>query len=245
MSRYEWEHGTVTLPSGHAPKLKAQLRDAHNRVYDAALQCAKQWWRDNSTQSTGTYAQRLDASTQGRTYGFGVTTQLSARNLRLLPDANQNAAAEQAAYGICYGMLADVQHRNGKLRMAQTKDADWVMGPKATNRTTAFSVGLSGEATITFAGNDVTWDVTECNHASERAHAHHLAKTLFSYFDQLTRRQEWTSRSGGTITGNNDNNDSYEEGGRANYVVRTYSAKIAKDAAARRVASPAGFGRRW
>lgn len=82
-----------------------------------------------------------------------------------------------------------------------------------------FRVG--SETTITLKGNTVIWDVPENNHACDHAREHPLAVALFEFLD---RRVEWTSRSGGTIVGNDEyNREDDSVGGGGNYVVREYS----------------------
>ncbi len=87
---------------------------------------------------------------------------------------------------------------------------------------TVFHCG--GDATISLAGSTVTWDVPENNHAPERAHGHPLAAALFAHL----RAVRWTSRSGGTITGNDEySRDNRDSGGGGNYTVETFSSKTA------------------
>lgn len=97
-------------------------------------------------------------------------------------------------------------------RKVQEKDLDYHLYPKPTNRINRFEFA---DASITFDGRKVIWDVYENNRACEHAHAHPLGRKLFELFGQV----KWTRGSGGKIIGNDEyNRDSDYEGGGGNYV---------------------------
>jgi len=102
--------------------------------------------------------------------------------------------------------------------------------PKAPKRsqftplkTNTESVPVGDEAGISFDKKRrvVIWNVSENNHAVERAHEHSTGKEFF----KLLGRVEWTRGTGGEIVGNDEyNREASHEGGGGNYVTGRYGA---------------------
>lgn len=157
MSKYEWERGEGTLPSGEATRLRKTLRETHNRRRAAALTEAKAWWRKNRTSSRKKYAEALDRDTRepvSSGWGSPRRPALSEDAARVLREANGSPWDHGWANG------TDYQGRQrAALRGPQERDVDRSVGEKATNRTTVFRVG--SEATISFDGNSVRWAFSE------------------------------------------------------------------------------------
>jgi hypothetical protein len=216
MSKHEWEHGTITLPSAEVAAVKKAVRDSHNRVHDAAVKHAKQWFRDNKTQSVKRYSDALAATfSETRTeYAFGVGTKVvRPTRLHLLGNRVENDAAATYSRHMLERVLSECTTSQGHgkpltktapLRTVQTKDATAVIGERATNRTTTFVAGHYG--TVTFTGSTVAWDVDENNHAVDNARCTVIGVALFNEFNRITKANGWTSRSGGTIVGNDEYN---------------------------------------
>ncbi len=214
MSCYEWERGTIKLPSSAAVRLKGLVRDLSNQLHTRVLELSQQWWDKNQTRSTRLFNQRL-SQTQNRVWdGTGY------RGHDLMEELAQNLMLE---------VLQDLTYRlgpNGQgMRVAPHKprhaDVDRV-APRANVRTTSFRLG---EATVTFDGANMTWAVAENNHAVDVAHQHPIVGALFSEL----RRVAWTRGTGGVIVGNNEyNRDNREAGGGANYVTAQFGPLGAK-----------------
>lgn len=188
MSKYEWERGEGTLPSGEATRLRKTLRETHNRRRAAALTEAKAWWRKNRTTSRKKYAEALNRDTQVPvSSGWGTPRRpvLSEDASRVLSEAN----GSPWSYGWANGTDHQGQPRPG-LRGPQERDADRAVGEKATNRTTVFKVGW--EATISFDGTSVRFEVPENNHAVESAREDPMAQAFFAGLDKV----RWTAKTG-------------------------------------------------
>ena len=213
MSCHEWEHGEIKLPTGVAAKLKAHLNVAADRHIDALV------------KETGAAWDQLKAVTPSKRQEVYFRLQISEDASMLLQRHTYNEQTRRWDTKFAKPTLAAIK------KSVVDRVAPWGAGDNAPKYLT-FKLGC--EASITFKGaNTVVWDVPENNHAVERANQHPLAE---AFFDYLERRVEWTSRSGGTIVGNNEyNRDDQDAGGGANYVVREYSKKaVAERRAARR-----------
>lgn len=139
-----------------------------------------------------------------RGYGFGSNVQES------MGDAYDDA--RQIVGDVCNLHYRHATAKPIHFRTPTVADVTKFLGERATNRTTTFRVGW--EATITFKGNEVTWNVPENNHACDHAHEHHIGRAFFAALNKVT----WTRGSGGVIVGNNEySRDSYDVGGGGNY----------------------------
>lgn len=217
MSCYEWEHGEIKLPTGVAAKLKAHLNVVADRhVAELVKETSAAW-------------DQLKASTPSKRQEVYYRLQISEDASMLLQRHTYNEQTRRWDTKFAKPTQAVIK------KSVVDRRVPWGADAKAP-KNLVFKLGC--EATITFTGaNTVVWDVPENNHAAERANEHPLAG---AFFDFLENRVEWTSRSGGTITGNNEyNRDDHDAGGGANYVVREYSKKAVAD---RRAARRDSFG---
>ena len=208
MSRYAWEHGTITLPTGQPAQLRAALQRAADAQIAALTAETDRAWNRLRTM---TPAQRADHS-------------------RIANDPIVSTLSEQAHFLMCHwerrGNTSAPRWRKPSQKAIResviTRHRD---GAGKTH--TVFRCGL--DATITLAGNTVTWDVSENNHAPERAHAHPLAASLFRHLHAV----QWTSRSGGIIVGNDEYaRDDRDVGGGGNYTVESFGAAPTRGARA-------------
>lgn len=201
MSCYEWQHGELTLPSAAVAPVKKAVRDTQNRLRDEVLRLCKEFWAGPAkrTSSTKLYRERLE------------TWAYPARPLS--PWAAPRSSMAEVARDLAHEALSQLA---GKPRQVQQADLDQLV-PRATNRTTHFRVGW--EASISFDGREVLWDVPENNHAVESARQHPVAQALFAALDKVT----WTRGTGGVLTYNNEYaRDSYDAGAGANQISAWY-----------------------
>lgn len=201
MSCYEWEHGTIKLPTGVAPKMRRALRETHNGLHDRTRQTLKDFWAENKTTSQKTLNERL------RAFGEKVYRQRGPYGYSSGPKPEEEQALE-----ILWSMADE-----GKPRAPKVSDVDNALGPKVTSKSNTFRVGY--DASIHFDGNNVTWDVPTNNRARDHAHRHPMAQAFFSELNKVS----WTRGTGGEFVGNDEyNRDSQDVGGGGNYKTGGY-----------------------
>jgi hypothetical protein len=201
MSVYEWEHGTLKLPSGVAPKMRKALAATQNKHFDDVMAEAKKFWATNKTTSK----KKLHEAVLAEYDKYGPS-----RGFRFGPEMSK---AKEDALSI-FQTMTSLWNKDSKPHAPKVADVAAQVGPKATSRTTQFRAGY--EASITFNGNKVTWDVPENNHAIDSARESIVGDQFFRLLDKV----EWTRGTGGEIVGNDEyNEDNREAGGGANYVV--------------------------
>lgn len=211
MSRYEWEHGTIILPSAAVAPLKKSLRDTGNKLHNAVLAECRAWWAKNKTQSLDRYRQRLEESSYN-------VVQAWQGGQRLRVPREQVALKYEESLRALQKIQFDSQFDGKPLRQVQVADLNRI-APRYTNRDTVFHCG---EADIVFNDRNVIWTVSENNHAVDRAREHLLAKKFF----QELKKVKWTRGSGGVIVGNDEyNEESLDIGGGGNYITATYGPK--------------------
>lgn len=218
MSCYEWEEGTLILPTAEVAPLKKVLREYTNQLHADVLDEAKKMHRSVKTTSLKKYCETLNLWVRG------VHESGAARS-------GQGPAANRLARWALEGVVQS-QAREGKgPRTPTVADVERV-APRATNRTTNFTVcdqhGFNA-ATITFEGRKVTWHVDENNHAVETAHEAPLGALFLAHLDKI----RWTAKTGGTFTGNNEyNREDRDAGGGSNYITLDFGP-LGEDAKAR------------
>ena len=228
MSCYEWERGTIKIPSKAWAGFKKDLRKAFNdlqteafegamQVYKTLMEKAKgkrnikcdqwrKWWEEASTRS-------VNVGGIGRFYGTTSRQEVPHQN-RIFD-----------VLGIGHLTMEWIQ-REKITRPKRPMKKDF---PLATGKTTTFDVG--GEAGIHLHNNksrSVTWDVPENNHAREHAREQDMAEKFFALLGRIT----WTRNSGGKIIGNDEyNRDAGHEceGGGGSYLVDEYGPSVKKE----------------
>lgn len=224
MSCYEWESGTITLPTEAVPVVKEALRKVLNDRHDQAYLATKKVWQQLKSYSPDKFRKNL-SEYQHKRWDSESHGLYSSRTT--IEDDEQFFYIFEQLIG---------WDNTGKPHQPTHEDVDKQF-PRATNRTTRFPVGW--EADITFDGRKVTWTVGENNHACERAHGHPVAEVFFA---QLARVR-WTRGSGGVIVGNNEyNRDNRGAGGGGNFVVQEFGPQKPRKSSNR---TPVGYGARW
>ena len=199
MSCYEWERGTITIPTKEWSKFRTGLLKAWNERELGRLESAKR------THAT------LTAACKGKRGSKRMTALKAAVERHFSNDRNseiREMVVTQTGWGsgATYTLKALPKKKDLKL-FATSKDAEMYCD--------------DGYVAFKNATRSLVWDVSENNHAREHAHEHWFAKLVFGALNQIT----WTRGSGGEMIGNDEyNRDSDHAGGGGNYVTMTFSA---------------------
>lgn len=208
MSCYEWERGTLVIPTKEWAKFRTALIKAHNDRELAKLEKAK-----------SAHAQ-LKAAIKGK--------RGAPRRQALEAAANRIFRATEEGHEI-RGMVVKGFGDTVELRDLPKKK-DLKLFPTSKDASLHFS-----DATIVLRnkGRMVTWDVGENNHAREHSRAHPMGQKFFA----LLAKIKWTRGSGGKIVGNDEyNQDNDYEGGGGNYVTAEFGPEVQKRQEAQRKA---------
>jgi hypothetical protein len=220
MSRNDWEHGSLTLPTAAAPALKKTLREWVNALHEQVRAAAVQRHREvgQGTRSVTTYAERVEAAIYGMK-PIPSTWQPAPRTV--LPTGTDRAFIIACADAVLDRMVSQARYSGGTIHQPTVTDVARI-APKMTNKDNEFTCNGShgwDSGRIVFDGRTVTWSSGEGNRAVEAAHDTPLAKVFFAALDRMT----WTKGSGGSFVGNDEyNEDNRDAGGGANYITSTY-----------------------
>lgn len=221
MSRYEWESGTLVLPSAAVAQVKGALREHCTKFHQDVRAEVDRQHREvgKGTRSAKVYRQRLNAARAAR-WAYSAAHPTSGFNRG--PSAGEAYAqtVRDAAGQVLEQMVTDAEGRYRAEPLPVHKPTVSEVSreaPTATNRTTVFRV--DGEASVAFDGRRVSWSVSENNHAVDTARNSPLGMVFFTALDKV----KWTRGTGGTLVGNDEyNGESEAEGGGANYVTARY-----------------------
>lgn len=200
MSRYDWEFGTIKLPSADFARLRKAMQDSDAKVKQRALNRTQEFWKGLTRK------QRTDSKAYTTALREWSRAQEQAPVDRWRgyqqPDPVEEAARDQA-----YSLLHAKSYGGAPSRVLASE----VQMP--TNRTTDFQLP-DGVIRFDKATSSVTWEVSENNHAVERCRGHVLGQR---FFDELGKVR-WTRGTGGTISGNDEySREADYAGGGANY----------------------------
>jgi hypothetical protein len=229
MSCYNWEEGTIKIPTKEWAKLRTDVVKAWNASQLEKLERAtKMHERLKGLLKGKRGSKRVEAL---RKFSFRVDLDHDAFHMVVKHERDPKTG--------CYEMVLG--------SVPKKKD----LGLKPTSKSCSLDLE---DATIIFRNEDrtVTWSVGENNRAVERSRKHPVAQVLFRRLNRI----EWTRGTGGEIVGNDEyNRDADYAGGGGNYVTATYrplskKEKEAKAKAQRRAAASPYFGggyygRRW
>lgn len=237
MSCYNWESGTITIPTSEWSNFRKGLLTKWNegllksfedaKAAHAACTAAAKGKRGENRQKAieDALVAHCTERVQSSYYGYGSRTEVNYDR----KDRISNLILKREGW-------------NGPFTLTAPKKSDLkllAVSKDANIRSRDFSVHFRNET------RTVTWDVSENNRAVESAHEHWFAKALFEALGKVT----WTRGTGGTIVGNDEyNRDCDYAGGGSNYVAYEFSKekqeRDRKDRA--RYGSYGGYGRsRW
>lgn len=228
MSCYQWESGTIKLPTGEFARVRQAVAKADLAAKEGAFAAAQEFWKGlTRKQQTdqATYRQAIDAwdhefrnrpstggyLTYGRLRTLSASEAARERNAETWHEAARNLLLRVAEHRWVPGPDSATRGswEPGSPRRVLQTDMDY-----PTNRTTTFHCD---GATIAFdrETSSVHWDVGENNRAVESAHSTALAQVLFEELSKVA----WTRGTGGVLSGNDEyNREAQYAGGGANYV---------------------------
>jgi hypothetical protein len=203
MSKYQWEAGTIIIPSKDWTSFKRTLRESHNRLQSLRFELATSLSAELKTLGRGKRNFDFERAAEE------VFTSL-VRGARFAPLSEEFADIERAVFPKPQGAQA------GKLpKPLVPKKKDF---PLATSRTNSFHFA-EASITLTDKGRKFHWRVSENNRSCERAREHPMAQAAFHALGRI----KWTRATGGKITGNDEyNREGKDEGEGSNYVVEGF-----------------------
>jgi len=225
MSKYEWESGTVRLPSKDWAKFRTGLLKAWNERELGRLEKAKVAHAKLTAAIKGKRGSTRATALKAAVVARFTRNEYCSLNRRTFPKEIDSEVQEmivtQKGYGdnAIYTLKGLPKKKDLKL-YPTSKDAEIHCD--------------DGYVAFRNATKTLVWEVSENNHAREHAHEHWFAKLVFAALNKIT----WTRNSGGTIVGNDEyNRDNRESGGGGNYTTMEFSVarqKRDREHAARR-----------
>ena len=202
MSRYEWEAGTIKIPTRAWAPLKKALREAHNARREEIRRLAE--------TAQKSLALKFKGKRNVPTHEVEDTIRRALGNC---PEDLFDAADALVEASLKEGST----WRTNKITEAMLSKS---AGPKATNKTLEYH-GDEWDIHLDDKARRVRWGVDENNHSVERARESWMGDALFRELDRIDfgNRKEM----GGVIVGNDEyNEDDDSVGGGGNYVTAAY-----------------------
>jgi hypothetical protein len=231
MSCYNWESGTIKLPSKDWAKFRTGLLKAWNKHETDRLEKAKRAHKALTEALKGKRGSKRVKALKEAVEARFTRRKYCSLNQRHINEDVDYEVREMVVTASGWGRertytLKGLPKKKDLKLFATSKDAEMHLG----------------DAYVKFVNKTKTlvWSVSENNRAVEHAHEHWFAKLIFEALGKIT----WTRGSGGTLVGNDEyNRDAGREyeGGGGNYVTREFSQakqKRDREAARRR---PRGF----
>lgn len=214
MSCYEWEAGTIKIPTAEFVRVKRFVQDTAKAYNDKLYAHAQAFWKSipaSAKKDPEKYRKQLRIFVYGNRKGeYEYDPKLPISNGVVgVNDDDRGGFGEELYY-----LLSD---RAALPRRVQKTD----IKPAVTNKTLSFNCG-EGDIRFDPKTHTVHWSVGENNHARDYGRNHPIARAFFDVLDTVN----WTRGSGGDIVGNDEyNRDSRESGGGGNYIIDQYGPK--------------------
>ena len=201
MSRYDWEEGKVVLPTKAFKPVFDSIRQRQNALMDEAYQCLVAAYETIMAEN------KAKVKSEEPTLYDRVNHAVEKHHKKI----RSSFGTDDLFYAIENAVTAMTEERKVPIKPQKQYLT------KATTSTLRFR---QYEACLTFdrKSHSLIWVVEENNHAVETARESWLGKALF----KALRNVQWTRSTGGKFVGNDEYNDSHEEGGGANYVTARF-----------------------
>jgi hypothetical protein len=226
MSCYNWERGTIKLPSTAYASFRKSF------ITSVCVQEQKEF--DLCAKAIAQYRARKSLLAPGDALQRDVYGVLHSAVLNPTGNLTRGEPAEPVLdlFRISRLVTHDFVDSTGELTGVPRKQAVALDSVRALTKKLAPLSSVSktrafhtSELSVTFddAAKTVTWDVQDNNHAVERARKSFFGQLLFGMLDKV----QWTRGSGGKIVGNDEyTRDNRCYGGGANYVTREYGPQM-------------------
>ncbi|CAM3836706.1 hypothetical protein VRRI112168_02450 [Vreelandella rituensis] len=204
MSRYDWEAGTIKIPTRAWVPLKKVLRETHNAQRERVHKLAEQVQPRLAAEFKG---KRDTHESAVRFFTFDLAEKL----------CREESVADLAAELVLESLKEGSAWQTRKITQAML---DTCVGPKATNKTLHYSGG-EWDISLDDTARTVHWDVHENNRAVEAARESLMGHTLFKELNRIDYGKQ--KAMGGVIVGNDEyNQDDCGLGGGGNYETASF-----------------------
>lgn len=212
MARYDWEHGTLKLPSKAYVGFKKGLIARHNEIVAADLVLARQLHAE------------LAVALKGRRGLTRDTVVDALRSHRTALEARTGKSIVLLGSWELESLFIEVDDDTGRAKFKALRAS--AGGNRLLKASAPALVGEGCVVRFLDATRSVTWTVHENNRAVAMAWSSWLGR---AFLDALSR-VEWVRGTGGEIVGNDEyNREAIDEGGGANYVTRRFGPLGAKE----------------
>ncbi|KQO98846.1 hypothetical protein [Leifsonia sp. Leaf264] len=206
MSKYEWEEGTITLPSSGFAQLRKAVEEADRAHKEVVFEHTQKFWAGLTAK------QKSDRGEYNK--AFDDYCDKHARTKKVISAPSRWSSGVSIDVDLSDDIEAVVKYgRAFKDKPTRVLKSDMNF---PTNRTTEFSASPHGGC-ITFNKDrgTVTWSVGENNHAVSSARGGAVAEAFF----KSLRDVKWRKNTGGVISGNDEyNREGRDYGNGGNYV---------------------------
>jgi hypothetical protein len=215
MSNMNWARGTIKIPAKDWPKVRGALVEHRNanqqRLLDTALEVHEALKGRKFKRGTNRGATLADEWRTEQAFGENCA-----------PNRLMHRINDKERFQIARSIFPPEKDADGKSvwgtsvsRPQKPKKKDFPLANKATClfEDDDLTIHLDAKThTVFFEGEENNW-------SQERAMECPLAQVLFRVLSAV----QWTARTGGSIVGNDEySGEDCEEGGGANYVLRTF-----------------------
>lgn len=202
MSCYEWERGSIKFSAKEWPSFRKDMLTE---------------WK-NRQERLYRHATKATSDLKKRVKGLRGHERSDALRSVVKMYAGWHSLSLSEAAELEYAVL-DFNWDNQVYQLARPKFTRQTFGlPCVVSRGTTIR---HSDWSMVFSDSErsLLWDVSENNHAVDRARGHDFVNRVFARLDQTT----WTRGTGGVIVGNDEYNQSLQlPGSGANYVSASY-----------------------
>lgn len=224
MSMYEWETGTFKLSVSAYADFKKNFFDKYNEAFEEDYNLAQRFIEDLITKAKTSKSKDLRSLAQELLYSTKPASSLSYRSFKG-GFHSENCLVYPFKVVSDWELmrnLFEIRDDAGKIsyRKIPLKIKKSWFAPLSPSKTLSISDSAGGDASVTFDPKErtVSWNVSENNHACDRARASYLGSIFF----QLLQKVEWTRATGGYIWGKNEYD---EDGERESFVTPSSRTK--------------------